>query len=164
MHKPAHVANSFLYQAKIDGVSNMDQLKVQKLVYCLHGWNLAVTGKPVVGEFFEAWPYGPVLSSLYSQFKSYGKRDIDAYAIALDPSTGEEAVQVVSLQDREFMNIFNPVWARYKNLTGLQLSALTHAPGTPWTEARRSGFGYIPNEQIRDHFISLARSNQNDPA
>jgi uncharacterized phage-associated protein len=60
-------------------------LKIQKLVYCLHGWHLATRDSPVVGELFEAWPYGPVLSSIYHEFKKNGKNSIEEYAREIDP-------------------------------------------------------------------------------
>ena len=160
MHKSAYVANSFLYKAKSEGVNNMDQLKVQKLVYCLHGWHLAVYGTPAVGEFFEAWKFGPVLSSLYDQFKMYGSGNIDSFAVALDPISGEPKALYIGDLHPNFHSILEPVWNRYKHLTGLQLSALTHAPGTPWSIARAAGESYITNEAIRLEFVELAKKSR----
>jgi len=156
VYKPSAVANTFLLRAKEDGVFDIDQLKIQKLVYNLHGWHLAVTDEPAVGEMFEAWPMGPVLSSLYQKFKSYGKSKIDRYAKDIDPQTGEEKALAIAPSDERFYKIFNAVWARYKNFSGLQLSALTHAEGTPWSKARASGLQYIDDDDIREHFIGLA--------
>ncbi len=133
MYNPTHVANSFLYQALQEERTDMDQLKVQKLVYYLNGWFLAIRGTPVVREGFEAWRYGPVLVSLYHQFKTAGRDHIRDYAVDL----GKEGRKVfrVGVKERPFYDIFDRVWGIYKDYSGLQLSHSTHAAGTPWSEA-----------------------------
>ena len=153
---PAHVANTFLYRASADGISDMSPLKMQKLVYCLNGWHLATRAAPVVGELFEAWPYGPVLSSLYHEFKKFGANPIQAYASEIDPRTGQYRPLMVTPDDKSFFAIFDPVWNRYKNKSGLELSALTHAPGTPWTLARNRSDNYLSNDEITKHYRDLA--------
>lgn len=158
-HLPAHVANSFLFKAKAEGVCDIDPLKIQKLVYCLHGWHLATRNAPAVGERFQAWPYGPVLSSLYHEFKASGSKPIEAYATEVDPISGKYRSMMVALEDASFQEVFNAVWNRYKGLNGLQLSALTHAPGTPWKKARDRGDSYLRDDEIQAHFKELAASH-----
>ncbi|WP_424974283.1 Panacea domain-containing protein [Dinoroseobacter sp. S124A] len=156
-YKPTWVANSFLNSAREEGVGDIDQLKIQKLVYCLHGWNLATQGEAVVGELYEAWPYGPVLSSLYHEFKHAGKSPISRYADDIDPKTGDKKALMVAKTDKRFYEVFQRVWDRYKGYSGIQLSMLTHAAGTPWSNARERGDDYISDEEIREHFLALAR-------
>ncbi len=156
LHLPSHVANSFLHRARHEGVTDIDPLKIQKLVYVLHGWHLATRGAPAVGENFEAWPYGPVLSSLYHEFKNFGSSPITNYATEIDPASGEYKSLMVNPANRPFYEVFDRVWDRYKNLSGLQLSALTHAEETPWYRARRKGASYLSNAEIQEHFRGLA--------
>jgi uncharacterized phage-associated protein len=153
---PAHVANSFLVRAKQEGVSDIDPLKIQKLVYCLNGWHLATRGTPAIGEAFQAWPYGPVLSSIYHEFKKFGSSVIGEYAKEVDPTSGQVRSMMVSPQDKTFYDVFDRVWNRYKGLSGLALSSLTHAPGTPWSKARERGASYLSNDEIERHFRELA--------
>jgi uncharacterized phage-associated protein len=80
----------------------MTPLKIQKLVYFLHGWHLAVRADPAIGESFEAWPYGPVLSSLYQQFKGFGRSPITTYALDYEQSEGAYKAYVVNPNDRAF--------------------------------------------------------------
>ena len=157
VYKPSWVANTFILQAKEDGVRDVTPLKIQKLVYNFHGWYLATTSCPAVGERFEAWPNGPVLSTLYQKFKKYRWNRITELAEDIDPQTGEMKSLVVARSDEQFYEIFHAVWVRYKGFSGEQLSALTHAEGTPWSRARADGRQYIPDDDIRDHFIELAR-------
>jgi uncharacterized phage-associated protein len=157
VYKPVWVANTFLWRAREDNVSDVTPLKVQKLVYNMQGWHLATTGVPAVGEQFEAWPKGPVLSSLYHVFKKYRWNRITELAEDIEPATGEVKALIVATSDEQFYSIFNAVWNRYKGYDGIQLSALTHAPGTPWTLARERGDQYIPDQEIRRHFVELGQ-------
>jgi uncharacterized phage-associated protein len=155
---PAHVANAFLYRGNQEGVRDIDPLKIQKLVYCLHGWYLATRDAPAVGERFQAWPYGPVLASLYHEFKANGSNLIQGYAREIDPATGQYRSLMVSPDDKSFQQVFEAVWNRYKGMSGLQLSALTHAHGTPWQKARELGNAYLSDDEIKVHFKNLARA------
>lgn len=152
---PAHVANAFLARAARDCVP-VTHLKLQKLVYFLHGWYLATQNEPAIGEQFEAWPYGPVLSSLYHEFKKYGSNSITGYASEIDPATGEYKALMVSPENKTFYDVFDRVWDRYKNQSALALSSLTHRTGSPWFNARQRGVPYISNQEIQAHFRELA--------
>jgi len=156
-YKPSHVANSFLVRAKNEGISDVDPLKIQKLIYNLQGWFLATRDAPVIGEQFEAWPYGPVLSSLYHEFKGAGSGPIQGYAKDIDPASGQYSTLMVSPNDTQFTEVFDRVWERYKSKSGLALSSLTHAPGTPWSLARARGNAYLSNDEIKQHFRDLAQ-------
>ena len=155
-YKSSHVANAFLEQAQRDDVK-ISPLKLQKLIYYLHGWFLATQNEPVVGERFEAWPYGPVLSSIYHDFKRFGSKSIDEFAEDVDPKTGDIKAQMVSKSNRNFRDVFDRVWDRYKNKSAIELSEMTHADGTPWSIAREAGRSYLSDDEIKDYFKRLAR-------
>ncbi|KLI63584.1 hypothetical protein AAV99_07435 [Aurantiacibacter marinus] len=148
------VANSFLQADFRDGFASISPMKIQKLVYLAHGWNLAINDEPLISEKFEAWPYGPVEEELYHIFKQYGNGPIRDYAKSW--AGNEEKAFVVSDANSGFYDIFNRVMQKYGHFTALQLSALTHQPGTPWSETRANGWPEIPDDMIRDHFRELA--------
>ncbi|MBL4556355.1 MAG: hypothetical protein JKP98_01510 [Rhodobacteraceae bacterium] len=50
-HDPRAIANEFI---KLNG-GNMNQMKLQKLVYISHGWNLAINREHLVSGRIEAW-------------------------------------------------------------------------------------------------------------
>ena len=150
---PKHVANCFLQRDFEDGVPTLSPLKLQKLVYFLHGWYLAVTGKPAITLPFQAWRYGPVEESLYHQFKQFGNRPISTYAY--DYAGADPTACVVPEHETEFYDVLNAVIEKYGHFNALQLSALTHQKGTPWFQAYRNKLQNIPNDSIRRHFISL---------
>jgi len=138
------VANEFLDLAKRDG-ELLDPMKIQKLVYLAHGWNLALRGEPLVRQEVEAWPYGPVISSLYQEFKKFRASPITERASS---PKGE------NLSDNP-RRLIEAVWKRYRQFSSIQLSMLTHESGFAWdlTIKERGPFSVIPNELIRDEFV-----------
>lgn len=68
---PKAVARTLIEMAAKKGVA-VTNLKLQKLLYFAHGFMLAQHGRPLIGEPFEAWQYGPVVESLYHDLKIFG--------------------------------------------------------------------------------------------
>jgi uncharacterized phage-associated protein len=58
--------------------------------------------------------------------------------------------------------VIQRVYRDYGGYHAFQLSALTHQPGTPWSEVYDSGSGRFDDIEpnlIRDHFVQLATNN-----
>ncbi len=86
MKKPNNsiaVANAFLDLAK-KSEEEITHMKLQKLIYIAHGFNLSNFDFPLIDEQVEAWRYGPVIRSVYDEFKSYGHDPITKYGGILD--------------------------------------------------------------------------------
>lgn len=158
-YAPRHVANALLWKAKKEGAS-LTHLKLQKLAFFVHAWGLALKGKPVVDENFEAWNYGPVLSSLYHELKNFGSKPISNYLVEIDPATGKQIAKVPKQDDSEFWGLVDQVWDRYGKMSAAHLSTLSHEAGGPWEKARAemretfSGFSDISDESIRRFYTS----------
>jgi uncharacterized phage-associated protein len=153
------IANEFLDLASKEG-TRLDHLKLQKLLYCAHGWYLALTGKPLLREHVEAWAYGPVVPTVYHEFKRFGSGEIFEPALRLGrDETGKPALVAhrVSLKDYD-QAVIQQVWQAYRNFTGLQMSSLTHTPGSAWDKTIKANPGRIgvdiPDDQIRAEFSS----------
>jgi uncharacterized phage-associated protein len=144
-HEVQLIANNFLGLARRDG-DHLDPMKIQKLVYVAHGWNLAFTGAPLVKQAVQAWPYGPVIAELYRDFKKFKALPITENAPV--------PVDGVFLDAKESAFLEN-VWSKYKHLSAIQLSRFTHEPGYAWDRTIRlcGPYATIPNELIRDEFI-----------
>ena len=69
------VANEFLKLAQNENAT-LTQMKLQKLVYIAHGFNLALVDSALLEDKIQAWQYGPVIPSLYGEFKSFGNSPI----------------------------------------------------------------------------------------
>lgn len=151
-YNPKAVANYFIRVAKNSDTA-ITPMQLQKLVYISHGWHLGLFSKPMIDDSFEAWKYGPVCSSLYQQFKSYGSGPIRHLAPM-------EPWKELSSSDRQTLVILEFVWKHYGQMHGVKLSNLTHAKGTPWAvtqdlkPSRRHA--KISNDLIEDHYRGLA--------
>ena len=149
------IANAFIKKAKDEG-TKLTPMKLQKLVYYAHGWYLAITGKPLIDGQVEAWRFGPVIPSLYREFKEFGKADISRYARSTDFDMDGVAEMIPS--DPIPRVIVNKIWKLYGHLSATQLSKMTHAKDGPWDQVNKRYDGSIPKdtdinvEIIKDHF------------
>ena len=110
-----------------DPISN---LKLQKLIYYAHAWYLAIHNKPLFDEEIEAWVHGPVVPSVYHDFKGWAWKPI------------EENPRKPALP-RKVEKHLEEVMDVYGSLSAYQLEKLTHRE-KPWMVAR----GGIPNDAL----------------
>lgn len=127
-------------------------MKAQKMLFYTQGWHLATTGTAAIDRPFEAWDYGPVVSEVYQDLKSYGGSRISNYVP--DP---EGKPFIVNPTFSDFYRSLDIAWEKYIGIPAVNLSAMTHEPGSPWDVIRKRGETIIPNEMIRDYFVNLAR-------
>lgn len=155
MYDAAAVANTFLELAKRDG-KRLSNMQLQKLVYIAHGWMLGITDKPLIKNKVEAWQWGPVIPDLYHPLKKYGSGIVD------EPLPAKQTLETETAE----MLISSAVWAGYGELSALQLSAITHKDGTPWSKIRLENPGrhaLIPNEVIAEHYQQLLNERAGFP-
>lgn len=162
------VANFFLRKAWNEG-KTLTPMKLQKLVYLAHGWALGAFDAPLISESVQAWQYGPVIESLYHEFKHFGSGDIDKEAsdVDLDHETFDIVyeVPVIDEDDSEAQDLINRVWNTYERYSGGQLSTITHRPGTPWKKAYTGERGtIIDNHLIKEHYKNLIEKRTNPSA
>jgi uncharacterized phage-associated protein len=144
------VANYFIEKAAQQG-RRLTPMQIIKLAYIAHGFSLAMLRRRLLKESVEAWRYGPVVPSLYRSLKKFGSSGVDE---ALAPAFFGLRTEQLDPVDQQLLDA---VFAKYGNLTGVQLSYLTHRRGTPWAES------YSPNELgtpiddalIRTHYATL---------
>ena len=170
MAYPAKAVANFFLELAWERGDIIDPMKMQKLIYFAHGWFLAKFDQELINEEIEVWDYGPVISSIYQEFKKYG----------LHPITEPILVRDESLSSRK--NIFNPVGNNYykpniirdsiegKFLTkmynyygkydSVYLSKLTHAEGSPWLASKLRREAIIPNELIKSYFSQFDKSKK----
>ncbi len=141
------IAQEFVKIADENG-EHLSHMKLQKLVYFAHGWHLGLTNKPLLDETIEAWQYGPVIPSLYEEYKKYGSRPIIPNAVMRN--------QKILPQDVK--DLIQKIWNVYGGFTASQLSTLTHEEGSPWDLATAEYAGSlpkgldVPNDIIAKHF------------
>jgi uncharacterized phage-associated protein len=146
-YDPRLVANALLHKARERG-ENLTHLKLQKLLFFVQAWGLALHDNEVMTVLPEAWDYGPVFPPIYHELKGYGSRPIVGYL--QEPFT--EKALVPNPNDKPFYELVDKVWERYGALSAGQLSSLSHAAGGPWDNARKSGTRSIPRTDISQFY------------
>lgn len=162
MENSLAVANYFIKKALDEG-SQVTPMKLLKLVYIAHGWNLALSGEPLLNEGVEAWKFGPVVPSVYHEFKEYGNTAIKRLANVY-VSRNQVITPTIGKASKDLLD---KVWEVYKKYDGLQLSTLTHQKDTPWDIIWNKNGGrtekgiLIPNDLIEEHYKQKAEQSEN---
>jgi uncharacterized phage-associated protein len=153
MHSSIEIARRFLELARPEN-RTITPMQLLKLVYIAHGWSLGLYQRPLIRDDIQAWKYGPVIPDLYNRIRRYGSGPVND----LMPS-GSHAPLTPIEED-----LIRQVYNIYGKRSGVALSRITHAPGTPWTQMYNRGVFNtpIPNDVIQEHYSSLiARAAQN---
>lgn len=160
-YPPQAIANAFLRLRA--SPMRPAQMLIQKLIYFAHGWNLAINDAPLTAEPPEAWANGPVYRAIWDHVRDYGYKGPDCTLV--DPYFG--GVIEAPLTDAE-TGVVVHVWRKYGQKSPLELSRMTHQPGTPWSTAyyQRGQNALLRDEEIRDYYTALAMAGreQQQPA
>jgi len=119
MHHAKTVADYFLCRSRDFG-DYLTNLKLQKLLYYAQAWNLALHDEPLFKDKIEAWIHGPVVASVYGQFKSFRWNPITENVPR--PQLVEAA-------------LLDEILEKYGRFSALDLERMTHSE-TPWKTAR----------------------------
>ncbi len=158
------VANAFIKRAKEDKLDGLTPMKLQKLLFFAQSWSLARDNELLMDDVFCRWQYGPVIPSLYHEFKEYGANPITEMGshvitredklIKVTPYIGDDDVESWDLID-EIIRV-------YGEYTGSQLSCITHEDNSAWARTGGADGGAMQNSDlakyIRDnpHFAYYA--------
>lgn len=161
MHEARKICNFLLahYDARKFDLTN---LRLNKLLYFVHGWSLTRDQQGLIRNHFEAWQLGPVIRPVYDTFKAYGDGQTSDLAEYLDYATGQRAI--ISYDDitASEADMIIRVFDNYAPYTTNQLVALSHEPGGPWDLVYKAWSKdkrlspRIPNDLIRSHFLKEA--------
>ena len=135
------VANYFLAQTDEEAGDLISNLKLQKLVYYAQGFHLAMFEKRVLfPEDIEAWTHGPVVDSLYHEFKTFGAGPIPR-PTNFDP-------EILSSEQRELLD---EVYKVYGQFSAWKLRNLTHDE-PPYQEGLKSLGRIISTDSLYRYF------------
>ena len=155
------IANFFLDRRDNRKIKPLTQMKLHKIVYFAHGWHLAIRSAPLLDEMVEAWEYGPVIPTLYYEFKEFGAREILRSATDWNPETEYYDITPNVDSDDDFvLRLLKKIFRIYGPMSATKLSALTHEKDSPWAKTRQEHHEIknvdIPNGMIRDYFVARA--------
>jgi uncharacterized phage-associated protein len=141
---------------------DLTNLRLNKLLYFIHGWGLTSRRDGFVRNHFLAWKLGPVIRPVYDTFQCYGDTKITEPATFLDYISGEDRPVPhgdITPADAE---IITRVFHSYDQYPTGRLVEMSHVPGGPW-DIVYSAWSKdnkvnlrIPNDLIRAHFLKEA--------
>lgn len=129
------------------------QLQLQKLVYFFWCRYMKKYDSYVFEDDFKAWPYGPVIDSLYEKFKLYKSRTIKVKDLDVLRLQVYSRIMKTS-KSKEILSVLDEIIEQFGNCRAYDLVEKSHVPGGPWDIIYDSGKGegkVIPKELIRDY-------------
>lgn len=126
MNSALDIAKYIICIAQNNG-DNITNLKLQKLLYYAQAWFLVNNNnQPLFTEDIEAWQYGPVVPSVYNEYKYCGRNPIDIHCE--DIMSG---FPMLNKNVKQYLSEFCDVFLRF---SATELVGMTHAE-KPWIEA-----------------------------
>lgn len=143
------VANHIIsfFQKRQQPITN---LQLQKLLYYVQAWHLAIYDEPLFEERLEAWVHGAVQPQVYSQFKQFLWEPITA------------AVQCPAFADEEVPNHIDKVLEHYGKFSARDLERMIHRE-EPWQKARgrlsedKPSKALIRHEDMKEYYRRIGR-------
>ena len=154
MHNSLDVANCIIPNSLELG-QEINSLKLQKLLYYVHGHAYATIGHGAVKDYFEAWKHGPVIPHLYRHL----------------PHDGNNITAIIEMgrpklksYDPTLAKVIRMVMEKYGVYDGGQLVDMCKRPGTPWsiiweTNEDLEQHARIPHALIEQYFIQKTAEN-----
>lgn len=145
-----NVANNILERGFAEGI-DITPMKLQKLTYLVFKKYYQDTNSVLFPEMFEVWKYGPVVRSIYDEFKHYKGNAIKEYCKESDGS-----ILIVNEKlSPQFRAAIDTIWGKYKMFDGIPLSEMTHRQGTAWYKAAKRSAAYLSNEDILEEEVFI---------
>jgi len=141
-YKASDIAKLLLQKVQVLGEQSelLTNLKLQKLLYYEQGYHLAYFNTPLFEESIEAWQYGPVVVSVYDEYKRFGNTGIQI-----------ETMPTISLLPEE-QELFDEVFDLYSKYSAIGLMNMTHAEA-PWQSAGAPARGNIISLDVMKTFF-----------
>lgn len=159
MYRAVDVAVEILRAGANHG-KRFTHMQLQKLVYIAHGLSLANRNLPLIRENVNAWKFGPVIPEIYDRFKRYGAEPITLERLP-------ESRQTSALDD-ESSTIISETVRIFGDLSGGQLSDMSHRSGSPWHKVWYDDCGHeikgavISDRLIKPHYEEIIRTGEAD--
>lgn len=139
-----HIANKIIASTDIEHGELISNLKLQKLLYYVQGYFIAVFGEKLFNNEIEAWQYGPVVREMYNHFKMNGSSSISL----------EEDSTIATL-NKEQEALFNEILKEYSQYSAIKLMHMTHEE-LPWVETfNKNPQGVISFNLMKKYFKTL---------
>lgn len=158
MNNAIDVARYIINYTNSNG-GRITNLKLQKILYFVQGVYLVLKNCPCFLDDIEAWDFGPVVPTVYREFKEYGSNSIPSIEkiFKLDPNNifNSKLIQYDdSVLSDEVKKIVKEVVVIFWDTSASALVTLTHEQD-PWITSYKKGCTHsvIPIEEIKKYFM-----------
>lgn len=119
-------------------------MKLQKILYFVAAEYQKKAGQSLFSERFETWRYGPVLRSVYSEFRPFSRDCITCFAKDAD----NKSRMVNEGTDLVLQRALDSVWAVTRGLSAVDLSRITHLENSAWDKAFQNRQPFLSSDSI----------------
>lgn len=144
MNTAKEIADYILTLTDDEAGDLISHLKLQKLLYYSQGFALVFLGRPLFNEKIVSWQHGPVVPSVWEQFKDYGSNPI--------PKNEDFDLSIIDLETK---NIIDEVYSVYGQFSAWKLRNMTHEE-SPWKSVAIGDI--ITHGSLREFFETLTVS------
>ncbi|MBK7780583.1 MAG: SocA family protein [Ardenticatenia bacterium] len=137
------VAKYLLALVSEDDGDLMSNLKLQKLLYYVQGFHLAIYDAPLFPDPIEAWKHGPVVPSVYEEYREHTRYGIPCPEGVLD--------EVNAALTEAQKTLIADVYREYGMYEASVLLKMTHSE-PPW-RATRIG-AVMDLDAMRQYFLT----------
>jgi len=142
-HNVIEVANRIVSLSRFEVGDLISNLKLQKLLYYVQGFHLAIHNEPIFNEDIYAWQYGPVVKEAYYHFKKYGSGHIEI-------NDDDFEKYYVEFTDAE-TELICDVWNVYGQYSAYRLMEFTHEE-PPWRTTQIDHI--ISHDKLMSYFVT----------
>lgn len=142
-YAPTLVANNVLNRAFAEKC-RISPMKLQKILYFTAAEYQKNTGKSLFSERFETWQYGPVLRSVYSEFRPFSRDYITRFA----KDAENKSRMINEGADPALQQALNSVWAATKECSAVYLSRITHMENSAWYKSFQNEHPFLSSDNI----------------
>lgn len=142
-YAPTLIANNVLNRAFAEKC-RISPMKLQKILYFVASEYQKGTGRSLFSERFETWQYGPVLRSVYSEFRPFSRDYITRFA-----KDAENKSRMINEDaDPVLQRVLNSVWAVTKGRSAVELSRITHMENSAWDKSFQDQRPFLSSANI----------------
>lgn len=142
-YAPTLIANNVLNRAFAEKC-RISPMKLQKILYFVAAEYQKKTGQSLFSERFETWQYGPVLRSVYSEFRPFSRDYITRFA----KDAENKSRMINEGADPALQRALDTVWSATKGRSAVDLSRITHMENSAWDKSFQAEQPFLSSDNI----------------
>lgn len=145
-----YVANAIILKNKNKYfVKDLNQIKLQNILYFFHGWYLSCFNQRLISDCFEVGEICPIIPSLNSLTNQYKYKNVKLF------KSRSNCCYVVNYNNVDFYNLLNIVMDKYIHFDVFKTTAMTNDIDSPWWNAKLSGEKILLDNNIKKYYRDL---------